>query len=548
MIGASLLDHPFFRLSISTRSTLGEITEACESLTLDLDPSWLQQTRAALAQPRSRLALELRWLPGLAPARARDLVEHLRSQPQDVRQHLHQLPPLAKCNLIAALLVHGQIPLWDAVVLAAVEYARIDAASLMHTLNEDRAVARAPLLQEVSVVEDELHSRREEFADDLSRTLARQEAPGPLLTRIIEAFVDKGWTDLPFLLQGLIDRYQLAAQRSLDNHTTTIRDSLGTIRHNAKPGFTSRKELGAAIKRLEASLLQWDEAAQPIQLLMRSKGVSHAQSITLATDIRDVALELANGQGLHEEAMTLSSLVLKVFSEAPQVAEQTAEDIRVLENILARKRSAAELQERRRRELSLDFMIGHDRLRLTPDIIQYQGQSLTTDEVDRLRWGVFKNYVNGIRVNREFTVWAGTPANTIKIECVRLFESEETVAARMSQIVEKLWGLVGVRLTGEIIASLSAGKTVTVCGLRVTRGGIWLQKRRWLSSEPYFAEWTELKYYGAQGNLVLSSKKEPKATASLSYRDVDNAHILEAVLSFLWQDGNHIKLARGEFS
>jgi len=86
---------------------------------------------------------------------------------------------------------------------------------------------------------------------------------------------------------------------------------------------------------------------------------------------------------------------------------------------------------------------------------------------------------------------------------------------------------------------------VSFGGATVIKTGIWLPKRKWFSSEPYFAQWEELSKSSQGGALWIGSTKESKASVSLALRDVDNAVILERLLEILWKDGNYAKLRSG---
>ncbi len=79
-----LTRSPFWTLKVSVRSTASEIVEAASDPLLALDPEEISRARLVLVTPRSRVACEVGWLPGVSPGRARQLVEQLLKAPQDV--------------------------------------------------------------------------------------------------------------------------------------------------------------------------------------------------------------------------------------------------------------------------------------------------------------------------------------------------------------------------------------------------------------------------------------------------------------------------------
>lgn len=678
MESRGLRDNPFFILGVSPRSSVRDVAAACEEKGLELDTALVQKARAALTQPKARLAAELRWLIGLAPSRAHELINRLESDANGVRDALPRLPALARCNLALELAGLGAVPCAEALKLIPQVYEAIDPEHLLGTINEDRSVAEMPRVQDAALIRQELSRRAEEIADSLAELLERQgDADTQLATALEEA--TGGDDQLPQLLHLVTDRYHLWAKRLLDHRADRVREALQQLRTVASEQSASSEAVPMALMALEHAVRVWDRAAQPLQLLARSRGTADEASIALAREVRSAAVDISNEHGLHEEALAITNLIAEAFEEVPHVLERIDEDREALEDILSdlrleediqtvkpaidavrqsiealrsaveeggertaidgrrlvdlrhavvswneaaealkkdarlraaankiaaglggdirslaidlandhgrhqdahilvefalkqfpdvpalaaklredretlsnlldEKRKAAAEEARWRKEHSLDLLIGQDRLVMTPETIQFKTQTIETPRVDRMRYGVYKHYVNGIRVSRAFTVWVGTPQQTLSIECVRLLESEQVVSERMQSIITKLWGLVGARLTWQMLTALSGGSTLTIGSVRLTKKGAWLTRRHWLKSEPFFCQWTDMRYWSAEGNLTLGSASEPKATAQLSYRDVDNAHVLQHLLEFLWKDGNYAKLERGGFS
>jgi hypothetical protein len=573
----------------------------------------------------------------------------------------------------------GAIAAIDATRLIAERYEAVDAVSVLGTINEDRSVAGMPRLHETSIVRDELTRRASEIADVLAALLESERDADSQLAEVLERAAAAHGGVVPDLLHLVTDRYHLARKRVLEDRATRVQAALDELRRVAADNTRRAQAVPLAMLALEHAVRHWDQTAQPIQLLARSKGLTDEASVQLAREVRAASVEIANEHGLHEEALTITNLLAEAFQEVPHIVdivdadrqaledilgehdaereleairpiaeavrsavsalgeavraahdkfaayrgalaavqeavsrwsdaagaprqdpklqeavrkidgslameirsvavdlaneherhqdarflilfalqqlggspetdERLRADLKTLKDLIERKETASAEAARLRKEKSLDILIGQDRLIMTPETIQFKSQTIETAHVDRVRYGVYKHYLNGVRVSREFTVWVGTPRHTIKIECVRLMEREEVISERMGLIIGKLWGLVGAKLTWELLAALSRSQSVVVGSVRLTRRGAWLTKRRWLRSEPLFCPWTDMRYWSAGGNLVIGSASEPKATALLSYRDVDNAHILEQLLEFLWKDGNYAKLERGEFT
>lgn len=88
------------------------------------------------------------------------------------------------------------------------------------------------------------------------------------------------------------------------------------------------------IAKLRKHLEAWDEIAQPIQVSYKSQGKEHADSIHVASVVRDLALYAFNRHGRLDVADDITRMLEKAFVEVPKVRSKLQEDRRVLEKML----------------------------------------------------------------------------------------------------------------------------------------------------------------------------------------------------------------------
>jgi len=238
-----------------------------------------------------------------------------------------------------------------------------------------------------------------------------------------------------------------------------------------------------------------------------------------------------------------------VFKELPEFAEKVSEDIAILDDIIDQKEQQIADYEKWKKEISLDIDIGKDRLSISAEYISYKKQSIVLKDVTKIRWGIYKRYTNYVRNQRQYTIWLGTPRSTMEIECVRFLEKDSKVEQRFTLIVDKLWKAVCARLFSDILTKLSSGEKIRFGEALVDSNGVSLKRHKWIGTdEPFYSRWEDLTISNGSGTFIISSSNEKKTYAELAYRDVDNVHILEAIMRFLWKDGNYARLQRGEFS
>ena len=542
-----LFDNPFFILRVGVRHTRQEIMDACEALALESEQDGYVKARAALTHPRNRITSEIAWLPGVPPEQALELADQVKSQPQQIGKILSQLPPLARCNLVAVLLSHHGVRnagLISWLNFLATAYDEINVDQLLAAINQDREQAGFSPISSGESIETELSARRLYLANIMRDCLDKAENPDELMTAIVDSATRKGTAPAPALIDELVDKYQIEVQKYLDQ----LAEQIHTIREHIHSA--PRHALDEKLALIEEKVRAWAKIARPIQVTMQTKGIDDDASSRLANQLRDTAILLANDHDLHAEASRISALMSDAFKDLPLFSQTVNEDIAALEKIIQRKKNGG-VDPEWEKEISLDLAMGSifkDKLSIRPDVIRFNRASLKTEEIDRVRWGVLVQYYNGIKTGSYYTIWIGSPGRTIKIECSKLFQRKETAEQNYQLILDKLWKAVGVRLVSKTLSRLAAGEKIRYGQIVVDKNGITLPRRKFLvGSEPYHAAWEELSISNGAGSFIIESTKEKKTQVRLAYRDVHNVPILESVLRFLWKDGNTERLRAGEF-
>lgn len=178
--------------------------------------------------------------------------------------------------------------------------------------------------------------------------------------------------------------------------------------------------------------------------------------------------------------------------------------------------------------LSLDIELGiifKKRLIITPQSISYAGVSLPMEKITAIRWGILVEYRNFLKAGTSYGVWLGTPDNRIHIECGS--------QSLYDMILERLWKTVCLRLINESLNKLSRGEKLRFGEITMAKDGFLLKKRKFFTSEPYYVKWKDISFGLGPGYFYIQSSKDKNIKAWLSYRDVDNVHILEAVTGFI---------------
>jgi len=183
----------------------------------------------------------------------------------------------------------------------------------------------------------------------------------------------------------------------------------------------------------------------------------------------------------------------------------------------------------------LDLSLGHlktFRLIITNTKLSYLRKEIMLSDINRIRWGAFLYYVNAIRHDRKYTIWVSDQKNTIKIECGQIVQFEKNIVEKYEQILDVLWKKVCIRIINNMFDSIESGKEIQVGDVLIKRDGIFLPLKGvfFKTGKHEFHPWRQIAYHSKEGRLIISSKANQNAITKLSYRDVDNVHLLKVLM------------------
>jgi len=173
----ALHQSAFSVLGVTTRDNRKRIVELAEEKSLELDHDVCQKARSDLTNPRTRLSVEIGWLPGVSPRKASQLVENLVNDPMAIRQE-SGLPTLAHLNLLAAAFEavdgkHDADDLAEFIMEAAYLAEDLTPEEVLRDINEDRAVSGFPEVRALDQIEAELTERKRYYRGAIKEAINR---------------------------------------------------------------------------------------------------------------------------------------------------------------------------------------------------------------------------------------------------------------------------------------------------------------------------------------------------------------------------------------
>ena len=340
----SLKSNPFYVLGATPSDDRRRIMALANDRRLDGDETAIREARIVLTTPRKRLAAEIAWLPGLEKDEIRRAMEAENEHPGAVLR-MTDLPALTRANLMADGLVQADpqaisnLAAWWIVELADA-HDRIRADRVTTSVNEARLAAGVPMASQQDVVE-ELRGRHHHFRDAIERCMdgLAFERMVEIVTLVVNRATLESARHAPPLIDSLIDSY----------YERRVREKMAAKRQEIRKLVSQARgrvgiNVAGIVAQLERAVVAWDVMAQPIQVSLASRGMSHSASNDVMHEVRNLAVELFNEHKLLEVAQSLTKILREVFAEMEPITEILDKDVSVFDGIAKRVKAARSQQ------------------------------------------------------------------------------------------------------------------------------------------------------------------------------------------------------------
>ena len=532
--------NAFQVLGATPRDRKSRLMELAEDASLHGDAEAADVARSTLVNPRNRLAAEIAWFPGVAPGRIDDALAALR-EGRDVDATDGSLPPLCAANLELVRLAAGgkadAAKLQQAILRVADFVERLDPQAVLLAINEDRQAAGFPPVADVALVEQEIAERVRLYQRVLTEQL------DALPTALMVAAYEKLSRDAgapghatPRLVSELLAAYELHAGQFLAGEAERILGIVDATR-SAADAKAPKDLVQAKVQQIVAAIVDWDRVAQPIQLARQRAGLDHEDSNRLAFRTRSLAVHLFNAHDYLVESKLLSDTLHRVFAEVSAVTDVVEGDVRALNDIEAQRRARvdeeAQAKAKYAAEITWETELGllfKDRLRISPDGIEFKSRLAPAAQIDGLAWGAVRMIVNGRDTGTNYFFRFSSPITGV----VEVTLGNE---AQYQELVPRVWRAFCVPLMLQFLAKWRAGEGVRIGDHEVRDEGIVLKKSKGMfrGDEWRLFPWQSLRKSAHGGVLTFHGSPETEFKGEFTYRETLNAHILDFVVERIWQ-------------
>lgn len=537
-------ENPFAILKASSRDRKAHLNELADEAALHGDHDAAINARNVLSNPRTRLAAEVAWFPGLSPKRITLTLDHIA---QGGTPALDGFNALSCANFLVETLdacsKGGPGELQEGIEALASHVENIDVENVLQAINEDRQAAELPAVTDPSLVEAEINERVKHY--ERTATALLEDLPTMEMVEVYEGLIsdstNEGEDVGHRLIDALIDSYELKASSFLSEEAGRIKGLVEKAK-TAADNHASEKQVRASVNEIIGALRIWDRVAHPIQLAYKSRGLTHDESQDLAFAARGLGIHIFNKHDYLDDAKLMSEAIQELFSEIAAVSEKIEEDIKALNDIAInraeKKRNEAESEAEFAQEItySTEFgLIFKDKFRISPEGFDYKGSLIPLDQITGVRWGAVKKSTNGIPTGTYYYFGYGTKTSSVLLQ-----PNQHQYQA----IIQRAWRAVCMRILLDWMGDWSKGRKVTIAGVDVSDDGLVLRRSRFLKDdETKFFTWFEVSKGAHNGFLHFYGKPDKKFTASFSYKDGWNVHILDFAIDKIWE-GKANKLSK----
>src|SRR5262249_1161983 len=125
--------------------------------------------------------------------------------------------------------------------------------------------------------------------------------------------------------------------------------------------------------------------------------------------------------------------------------------------------------------LQFKLKIRDDEIEITPEKLRYNRDELSLSEINGIRYGISKQYINGIPTSTSYQISVGGNHKVINIECKRFFRSEKQAEQDFGAILNAIYAHIVPTLCTRIATQIIGGAKLPFGGSKpcyLTKDGV----------------------------------------------------------------------------
>jgi len=478
-----------------------------------------------------RLIAEVSWFPGLSEDQ-RGAVTKALTEGHVSRATLDSLPAISRANLMLAL-TERELGLsaeadstFTGTLLSDVisAWSKVTRDGALNEINRDRKLSGFAPLNDPEALRPALETLAREYRKILREALRKLavDDQAHVLANALSVAPTNPKTPPSPLLTGLVDDYETDAQAAITSARGLIDECLESV-SDLIDSEGSPSAVALQVEKLVDAVYGWDAIVQPVQLARQRQVKVHDATIKLHSELRNLALRLANERRLPKQAKALTECFAEAFREVRQVMETTEKDLRALNEILDKRNPRDRKDAQWRKAVTWESRSQSGHLRISPDGIEYGYDSIELAEITRFRLLNVSGRRLGIQVSG--------PSEHLNI----YFSNLKTVNA----FVDRLMTAIADDVHYGWHLAIEAGQSVKVGPVGLTDDGLVVTRERlFRAAEQVKIPWNRLSLIGGNGGMIFQDARDARVSEFLSYYAVDNTITLKRLVERLKANKN----------
>lgn len=525
-------NNAFFILGASSRDSKNRLIELADEKSLELDDALVAKARSDLTNPRTRIAQEMSWFPGVSPR----AINKLFQEPSTVNDllNLHEIElgsKLANANLTCSVFEFidesfGESKFLQLLTRFCENIESIDLEEELQFINEERVASGFSEINDSSQLEDAFGERLNVFKISVMDAIDR--LPYDVLIKVMADLVEQE-TSSGHILAGdfvysLVDSYEIQTKSFLEKEL----DSIEKIGAKVLASAGNAQQLNLSIAELLSVLKKFYQVSKPIQISYHSKGMEHDITIAAGRAARSVAIDLYNNHSLLEESLRITTELKSLFEDTLEFAEMIEKDEETLKGFASDRIKREEEKQNFLKEMSFSAEIGlvfKEVLSISERGIYYGDKGFQVDQITKIGWGSFTQRINGISTGTNYRIRFGDDRSSVTVETKR-----EKV---YDEFTDKLWRLTAPKIIGGIAQKLREGGSVQFKSMTLWDDRISLKLHKLFGSEEVIVPINQVTTSSYNGNMSVVSINNSKVYESLSYYSDMNTSILASIIGMV---------------
>lgn len=326
--------NPFYILEVLPGDKRASIISKAEEKAFFADGNECDEAQASLINPTRRLSAELEWFFDVSANNQAETIKCIKNKKEICTDGLSGISRLnAVLHNFSTLAFDDYFEIGYAILEIDELYEELDSSDICDVINKHRAQAGIAPATEGDIV-GALGKKRATIRQTISERLETLSEPDyvELVSMIAEKCIAEDTYSDGMVIGDVVDQYEVRMKSVIDEKMDAALSMIGKVDAN-----TNKPVIDLTVKNLIGALKEFDKYAQPLQVKSSMDGSDHEQSLHLARECREFAIELHNEYENSDASFKLIHALREIFPELSEFSEIIANDEKQITKIKKEK-------------------------------------------------------------------------------------------------------------------------------------------------------------------------------------------------------------------